>query len=120
MIKNVSLFRAIFEQNGLVSKNLENEIVIIYDYLKKEICNGISSSINHHKNLCFYDLEGLSIKIIYCKSIYPLYSIEILEQVNKRMYDELKQENSQLKNEIEQVKKEIKEVKLELNEKKNS
>ena len=68
LLNNVITFKNIFIKEKIIDKQMKLEIIIIYDYQKSIISSGIAKALN--LNQYFYDeLEGLEIKIIYCKSI---------------------------------------------------
>lgn len=95
MIKNVATFKDIFLKENLINKDIDFEIVIIYDFHKNEISSGIAPAINL-KNL-FAELNGLVIKIIYCKPIYALYSISTLQEKIEEQNDEIQNQKIQIK-----------------------
>ena len=108
MIKNVVTFRKIFLKENLIHSDINFEIVIIYDFHKNEISSGIAPSINL-KNL-FEGLDGLLIKIIYCKPIFTLYSIVSLQEKIEEQNEQIKGINESVRHILVQIKEQKEQI----------
>lgn len=73
MIKNTVTFRNLFIRENIIEENDKFEIIIIYDSYKSGISSGLSKLIGLNK--LYDELEGLKIKIVYCKPIYALCAL---------------------------------------------
>ena len=73
MIKNTVTFRNLFIRENIIKENDKFEIIIIYDSYKSGISSGLSKLIGLNK--LYDELEGLKIKIVYCKPIYALCAL---------------------------------------------
>ena len=112
MLNNVIAFKNIFIKNKIIDEQMKLEVVIIYDFQKTVISSGISKALNLNKY--YYDeLEGLEIKIIYCKSLYTLCALttvleklENMEKDYKNMqnnYESLLKKMAEMQNQLDKI-----------------
>ena len=121
---NVFTFRKIFIKEKRIDAHFPNEILIIYDFKKADISSGIAKTIN--LNNLYNDLEGLKIKIIYCKPKYIFYSLNSLvneiakiKAIQQAEMEEMKVIQKSQQATIESLQKELADIKKSMNSKSN-
>ena len=121
---NVFTFRKIFIKEKRIDAHFPNEILIIYDFKKADISSGIAKTIN--LNNLYNDLEGLKIKIIYCKPKYIFYSLNSLvneiakiKAIQQAEMEEMKVIQKSQQATIESLQKELADIKKSMNYKSN-
>lgn len=77
MIKNVVTFRRLFIKEQIIEKNDIFEVIIIYDSHRVNISTGISKLIG--LNELYGELDGMKIKIVYCKPIFAMCALFSLQ-----------------------------------------
>ena len=96
MIKNVVTFKNIFIRENLISAKDEFEVILIYDTHKTSISSGISKLIG--LNNLYGELEGLKIKIVYCRSTYVFGALYSLQSKICEIETELRELRNELNN----------------------
>ena len=77
MIKNVVTFRRLFIKEQIIEKNDIFEVIIIYDSHRVNLSAGISKLIG--LNELYGELDGMKIKIVYCKPIFAMCALFSLQ-----------------------------------------
>ena len=125
MMKNVITFKEIFIKENLIDNKKEFEIIIIYDFKKGDVPAGISKYLNLNRYY-YEELDGLEIKVIYCKSIYTMYTLSAIfdkircldNQYNDldNQYNDMKIKYGEMEIRLKEMENQINEMRLKLND----